>query len=394
MAKEMRVDPMLRVVMLVTNDVNPDPRVEKEAMSLFSRGVNVIIVGTGGQPRQLPDTVASRVPIMRLQLSEPRWLSRKPGWIRSLFRLSQYNIWCLRKSKDLLAGTSVIHANDFDTLPVAWLLSRMSGAKLVYDVHEIYTGMFSPTVPRIIVIVIDAVERILSKKADLILTTGLMMVKRMNSLTGRRAISLRNVPSRNYGMGVVRKKPDRFTVGYVGGLLEDRNLEELIEAFKCFNKSCPESSLVIAGWGPLSTSIQDHAKKSDGKIIFLGKLPATRVPHTLASCSIAVVFTSKRKINHYYACANKVFEAAAVGTPVLATDIGELGTVVKEYSLGFVTDSDSVRAIVCALRQIASRDDLEEIGRHARKVFEDHFCWELYEPHLLSAYNELFSSVR
>ena len=59
--------------------------------------------------------------------------------LRSLARLARMLVRSARiaRAARRLPSPSVVHANDLDTLPAGLLLARRSGARLVYDAHEL-----------------------------------------------------------------------------------------------------------------------------------------------------------------------------------------------------------------------------------------------------------------
>ena len=71
-------------------------------------------------------------------LTESRPLVRE---LRGVFRIGRVVGLTahLRAGARRLGRFDVVHANDFATLPAAWLTARANGARLVYDAHELYT---------------------------------------------------------------------------------------------------------------------------------------------------------------------------------------------------------------------------------------------------------------
>jgi glycosyltransferase involved in cell wall biosynthesis len=68
-----------------------------------------------------------------------------------------------------LGRFDVVHANDFDALPAAFLIARHCRARLVYDAHELYSDMeLDP--PRLYRAVATFVERALSRRAAAVVT--------------------------------------------------------------------------------------------------------------------------------------------------------------------------------------------------------------------------------
>ncbi|HEX6702861.1 MAG TPA: glycosyltransferase, partial [Gaiellaceae bacterium] len=107
--------------------------------------------GLGGMKRQ------------GLLVREARGLSR-------LLRLARMTSGRYRTGR-ILGRFDVVHANDLDTLPAAWLLARASGARLVYDAHELYTEQ-EPDPPRLHRAVARGLEGALARRADAVVTVS------------------------------------------------------------------------------------------------------------------------------------------------------------------------------------------------------------------------------
>ncbi len=380
--------------MLVTQPLNPDPRIDREAVSLSKYGFTMRIVGLSlpGEPGYPEHQASITSAATKMQLTGQSWLFRlrTREWIEAVFKQIKFNYECIANLPRLIKGISIVHCNDADTLPMGWLISKMTGAKLVYDAHEYYAGMFSKSVPQIITKLVNSIERFFSRRVDLVITTGHLMAKRLKHISGKEPLQLRNAPYSSFSKGFHPQPKDAFIIGYVGALRVGRNLINLIKAFIKFNKEHPKSKLIIAGWGELENAIRRYADNSNGTIEFLGKIPSKDVPKVISSLSLSIVFTSKERINHYYACSNKLWEAAALGVPVLVTDVGELRYMVKSTNIGWTVNSDSISAIVAALTDIWNNsEELSKRGDIARTVFLSRISWDHVEHELGRAYMAL-----
>src|SRR5690606_32533096 len=77
--------------------------------------------------------------------------------------------------------------------------------------------------------------------------------------------------------------------------------------------------------------------------------PLSAVDERLVAAGIALVTHSDKWENHRLALPNKLFHAVSLGVPVVATDVGELGAIVREHGLGTLYrpgDVDGVRRAV------------------------------------------------
>jgi glycosyltransferase involved in cell wall biosynthesis len=251
--------------------------------------------------------------------------------------------------------------------------------------------MFSDSVPSMIVQLVNAVERALSKRADRIIASGDLLGKRMAKISGRDVTVIQNTVSEKFGAGVVRKLPKQLTLGYVGGLLDDRNLRELVWAFKAFHREHPDSKLIIAGWGPLSEFIQEEAADSNAGIEFRGKVEYEFVPYLLSELTISIVFVGKRVRNNHYATPNKLFESIAMGVPALVSNLGQLKLIAQKSEFGIAVNSWDIDALVSAFDDIYKKQSqFDRMGEAARTKFRAEFSWEKIERKLHELYRGMF----
>jgi hypothetical protein len=115
---------MAKICMLVTSELQGDPRVQREAQFTHDAGHDVTVVCREYQGAALPYTV--------LPLNIPRQKQKLGKYLERLRFNLQLILTVLR------LRPSLVHANDFDTLPAGYIGSRLVGAKLVYDSHELW----------------------------------------------------------------------------------------------------------------------------------------------------------------------------------------------------------------------------------------------------------------
>ncbi len=230
----------------------------------------------------------------------------------------------------------------------------------------------------------------MAKRADVIITSGHLLKKRMDSLCGRDAIVVQNTVSADFQSEEKVSHSGDFTIGYIGGLIEGRNLTQLVNAFKMFAESHDDVRLLIAGWGPLKEYVSEEADRNSRTIRYLGKVDYSQVPAILSSLSLSISFVSRLVPNNMYATPNKVFEAASHGVPLLVSDFGELASIVRKWNLGYTTDSERPDAILSSLHDIyRNRESLKEMGMRAKETFMQHLSWERVQDELVRAYDQI-----
>ncbi len=165
---------------------------------------------------------------------------------------------------------------------------------------------------------------------------------------------------------------------FLGRLVDYKGLRTLLEAYKILN----QRHLKIIGDGPLIREAKRTAEKSKN-IEVLGRLPYEKVREYLKNAAF-LIFPS----TCYEVLPMVILEAFACGVPVLARDIGGIREVVKNAengSLFVYNNSDDLAEKINFLFE--NRQLIEDMGRNARKTYEQHYS-------IKENYDGLFSIYR
>ncbi|WP_258198578.1 glycosyltransferase [Pseudomonas monteilii] len=262
---------MKKIAMIVWNEFLNDARVLKEAQTLQHAGyqVRVFALHTPGitpQQERLEDGVevfrVARSPLWRMRKRKitstlPPQAGKNQGPIGKLGIRHQVLRLIARAwtHTALLVhmvryGASVVHSHDVNTLPTAWLASRISRARLVYDAHEISTSREGYDSFRRLV---GMVEKRLMPAADGTITTTdarakyfarAYHVKRPTVLQNRPRLT-RCAPTNRIREELGLTEPWPIVI-YQGGLQQGRGLEKLIRT----TAKVPDAYFVLIGGGP------------------------------------------------------------------------------------------------------------------------------------------------
>lgn len=108
---------------------------------------------------------------------------------------------------------------------------------------------------------------------------------------------------------------ERFGAIFVGRLSEEKGIRELLRAW---TQVRADYSLVIVGSGPLEDEVREAASKNP-RISYLGKLPRDKVMQRISEARVLVLPSIC-----YETFGRTLAEAAAVGTPMIASSGGSL----------------------------------------------------------------------
>lgn len=407
---------MKKIAMIVWNEFLNDARVLKEAQTLQHAGyqVRVFALHTPGitqQQERLEDGVevfrVARSPLWRLRKRKttstlPPQAGKNQGPIGKLGIKHQVLRLIARAwtHTALLVhmvryGASVVHSHDVNTLPTAWLASRISRARLVYDAHEISTSREGYDSFRRLV---GMVEKRLMPAADGTITTTDARAKyfarayhvtRPTVLQNRPRLT-RCAPTNRIReeLGLTEQWP---IVIYQGGLQQGRGLEKLIRT----TAKVPDAYFVLIGGGRLAHNLNQLIEELElqDRVRIIPTVPLSELPSYTASADIGVQPIDNTCLNHYTTDSNKLFEYIIAGLPVVATDFPEIRRIVRRHDVGLLVPSDDPTSLAHALNVLVSDANLREAYAQNARSTGVTLNWEQQESRLVDLYQQVLSSA-
>ena len=172
--------------MLLHKTVEHDARVRREAGALAEAGHEVVIVHLprGADP---PPSAASEGYELRSG-DPPAWAERLPGGARRALAAARIARVAAALRPD------VVHAHDAAMLAPGWLVAKRTGAGLVYDSHELATGV--PYHSRAWYRLVSTLERRIVPRCAAVITVSDGIAERLQQMYGleRRPTVVRNLP--------------------------------------------------------------------------------------------------------------------------------------------------------------------------------------------------------
>lgn len=377
----------LRVVMLLSNCFDPDPRVYNEARSLVKNGYHVTIVAWDRERIRPASEVIDGIHVERVFVRSTHGRGPTQMFVMPLVFLRMI-------SKALQLGFDVVHAHDFDTLPAALLLGWIKRKPVVYDSHEDYAGMLHGSIPGWLEKMIRGTESMMVRRVDVLFTVGETLRHKFEVRGCRNAQILGNWKSleefqfsSDYQQDVRKElgvPSDSLLVLYISNLGRERHVEELLEAAT----QRPDVHVVIGGAGPSAGKVQQYAAQHKN-IHFLGFVRQKEIPRYTAACDVVYYGYDVNSPNAQYSAPNKLFEALAAGRPLLTANFGEIGRIVSESHCGVILPDYSVAEIVRGLDACADPERLKELKAAAAQAGRQEYNWARAQQVLLSAYRQL-----
>lgn len=341
--------------MLVWTGVATDARVLREARTLAADGHTVHIIGRAVPAGFNPGhgiTVASvgQAPAAEgrgRRLSAPeravRWALLPQHRQR---RLGQWQVQAgelAREGARATARPDVIHIHDFTALSPGVELAREWSVPFIYDTHEYWVGRPVEGRPAPLALRAEARrqgELVASAAAVITVGDGVAKALRRDHPDWPTISVVRNTFPAGDTSGV--SSPATGLV-YAGRLARDRELEVVAAASTQLDLPVtimgPGDAEWIESFDPGAASVEPSA----GHDV---------VESRLRTAGAALVTHSDRWENHRLAMPNKLFHAVSIGVPVVATDVGELGALVRAHGVGTLYLPGSVEGLVAAVGEL------------------------------------------
>jgi len=366
---------LFEVVVLRTNSVVNDPRVAKETSSQVNAGFSVLILAWARESGKGMDESRDRVAIKRLRLKAP---IGAPSLIL-YFPL----FWSWAFVQLLVSKPTVIHACDFDTMPVGLLIKMLKReTKLVYDCFEYYPGMVYAFFKSPLRGLISAIDRVFVKTADCVI---IPCDERKKFYEDARDIWIVPNAPRVLSVPVADKKSVEFTLFYGGALETDRGIHIMIEAAIHLGGV----RLVLAGDGTLRNIVRKFSEQAQN-ITYLGMLPHKDLLEKMAAAHATLAFYEATNPNNIYAASNKVFEAMMLGVPIITNEECVSSKIVAKHNCGLVVPYGDINALRSAISALKDNNELRrKLGENGRIAFARQYSWDAVELDFVRKYNDL-----
>ena len=377
----------MNILNLTHTDINSDSRILKEMRSV-SKDDSYKLYGIGVMMNEgAVDSLAGSEKLnIESIILQSRKLTLLPAVLMHSLSVIELTIKMVFKAINL--KPKVIHCHDTLVLPLGVLVKLFTGAKLIYDAHELESDRngLSNTLGKMTLFV----EKLLWRFVDALIVVSPSIQKWYSDTIGSkysRVILNTPVISRNRKDFDKNYLRDKFSIEkkskiflYVGILGKGRGIELIVDAFK---NSDIESSLVFLGYGELSNELKGLASRYDN-IYVHDAVPHAQVTAVAKSADVGLCFIQNISLSDYYCLPNKLFEYAFSEIPVLASDFPDISNVVNNYNLGMCSDLTPKSTY----KTIKKFEDLNELPKINLENLYD-LTWEAQEEKILKLYKEI-----
>ena len=181
----------------------------------------------------------------------------------------------------------------------------------------------------------------------------------------------------------LKEKSEFRYVLYVGRLVKNKGLEELLDVFKKLNEKFPDIKLIIIGDGSLYDEILSYIKQNnfEDSIFLKGRLSHDLISYYYNISDVLIMNVLSG------AMANVIIEAIASGLPIVATDIGSYKEFIDEKKgTGVLIKPGSKKELYDGIVHIL--ENKKAFSKNNRNLVKE-FSYESFSKNILNIYEEI-----
>lgn len=377
-----RYEEKKKIVIARSNFVEPDSRVEKEAISLVNNGYEVSLLAWNRSKNYFvkrdKKSITSALKISRISFGA------KAGFgngFKSLvpfikFQLSLFGWLILNKDK-----YDICHFCDFDTAFLGSIACKIVRKKYIFDIFD----YLSTNPNNFFQKVIEKMENMTINHAEATIICTEDRIQQIKKTKPKNLTIIHNSPSDIFDLSnIPYANTNKIRVVYVGILQDYRLLKEMAKVISEDSRI----ELHIGGFGKYESYMKDMSKRYDN-IKYYGKLKYDETLKLEQSCDIMTAIYDPNIGNHIYAAPNKFYEALYLGKPLIMVKGTGMSNIVKEEKIGVLIDYNEDGFKRGLKELIDMREEWKNIEKRMKEIYKKRFSWSEMEKRLVHLYDKL-----
>jgi len=276
----------------------------------------------------------------------------------------------------------------FPILP-AWVLSKRYGAKLIYEVKDIWplslveVGGFSPEHP--FIKFMGWFEKFALRKSDVIVSNLQNYGDHIRELGIDRdfkwisnGVDLDEMKEIEPLDDDLKEKipKNKFIVGYTGTVGVANTLDSFCEAAKLLQDQTDILFVIVGGGQEKEHLVKTYGQ--DDNILFIDAIPKKQVQSMLTIFNICFIGLRKENLFKYGVSPNKLFDYMYSSKPILYAIESGKNNIVKTANCGISVKAQNPQAIADGVLELynMSASQREKLGQNGKEYVLEHFTYE------------------
>lgn len=357
------------IILLRSTSIKNDSRIQKEAKAFLESNEYVKMIGWDRKQEFEKNEIFDGIDIEFF-----RKKSVYGSGIKNLFNIFLFQIFIFFKLYKYRKKYNKVFSCDLYTGITARVFSKLFKKKFIYDIYDYYVDCHK--IPSKLKNIIEKQEIKNINSADVTIICTEERKKQIIKAKPKKLIVVHNSPElpnfdecKKYKLKV---KNEKLKICYVGILQEDRLLIEILDVIKNNEKY----ELHIGGFGKYEQKIADYSKKYSN-IFFYGSMNYYDVLRLEKECDILFATYNPKIENHKFSAPNKLYEAMALGKPIIVCKNTGIDKLVDKNKLGIVINYDS-NEFLKAIKLLEKNKDYES----SKLLYNNKYSWNVMKEKL------------
>jgi len=350
-----------RVYMTVSSDLATDNRVHRSCTVLEALGFQVYLIGR--QKKNSPKMPERSYGVRRIKLH-----FEKGALFYANLNMRLFFVLLFHKYE-------YIFANDLDTLPAAYLVSRLKHKPILYDSHELFTEVPELTTRPRIQKIWSAIERFVLPRLKEMCTVNQSIATIFKNKYKLDVSVVRNVPQKLESIAALSKSElgltadQKMLIIQGSGLNVQRGIEEAVLAMA----SISNAVLFLVGDGDVIPEIKElvavHSLQE--KVRFVPRLPYPELMRYTAAADLGLALDKPLSLNYQLALPNKVFDYIQAQTPIVSSRLVEIEHLILKHDCGEMINTVSPTTIATCINALLTNPQrLQQLKANCKKAAE------------------------
>ena len=182
------------------------------------------------------------------------------------------------------------------------------------------------------------------------------------------------------------RKPNRFTFVFIGRVVRDKGIDELVEAFTLLHSEHPQTRLILVGRAEDNLDpVPPHTRRTIASHPTIEAVGNQSDVRPWLAASDALVFPSYRE-----GFPNVVIEAGALDLPSIVTDINGSREIIVHGQNGIIVPPRNAQALLQAMTQfVQNAQTTQAMALKARQMNTSRFEKSFVQKCLFDYYNQI-----
>jgi glycosyltransferase involved in cell wall biosynthesis len=390
-----------RVCMITHSIYETDNRVTRYAGALAERGDEVDVLALK-RDQKLPNTeIIGKVRLHRLQMK-----TRKDQHNRSAYLFPVLRFW-LRSSlwltwQHLWHPYDTIHVHNVpDFLVFAAWLPRLTGAKIILDIHdmlpEFYASKFHTPGESKLVKMLTVMEGASARFSNHVIISNHLWHSTYTARSapeGKCSVFINWVDAKLFDAAERTRHEGKLIAMFPGGLQWHQGLDIAINAFAKLKTRLPQAEFHIYGDGNMKEELVALTKKLNltETVKFFDPLPAWEIARVMASADLGVVPKRADSFGNE-AYSTKIMEFMSLGVPCVVSST-KIDRFYFNDSLVRFFESGNVDALADAIVEVLENKKQREEMIARASVYATENSWQVRKTDYLQLVDSLSSGSR